>query len=323
MKQTTRFTIVLVVALLLAGVFLFTTQFETSAAPARQSSDCLVCHPRSYAGELHGQGINNQGFKNVWFEQGRPQECLQCHVTGYDSATNTWVADSITCVACHSPIPENHPDEDIPVDRSTDLCAKCHNDSRFGWNDWKVSTHYQRDLTCIACHNPHITKRAVEDAAMLCDKCHQDISQRAEHSTHAQTGVTCINCHLGNKTGPDQFHQVHDHGFKPELETCNGCHAQEMHDAALPVAVTPTPTLTISGIKPEMIAVVIPTPSPKAELATFPAGLSGYFQPGSRYLPILYGVAGGMIIYPILGIMIRSLKGSSKKKDDVPTAKSS
>jgi predicted CXXCH cytochrome family protein len=301
-------------------VLLGTIRFETRAAPARQSDDCLACHPRSFAGELHGQGINNQGFKDAWNAQEKPQECLQCHVTGYDPATNTWVADSITCVACHSPIPNDHPNQDVPVDKSTDLCAQCHNDSRFGWNDWKVSTHYQRNLTCAACHNPHISKRSPEDAVTLCDKCHQDISQRAEHSIHAQTGVTCINCHLGNKKGPDDFHKVHDHGFRPELETCNSCHSQQMHDAVLPIVVNPTPTPMDSGIEPDVTTGINSIAQNKPEPAPLPIAPSGYFQLDSHYLPILFGVAGGIILSSVTRKVTRALtKSPSKRKKKVRT----
>ena len=40
--------------------------------------------------------------------------------------------------------PADHPKSPMPVDTSPDLCGRCHSDTRFGWQDWKVSTHYQR-----------------------------------------------------------------------------------------------------------------------------------------------------------------------------------
>jgi hypothetical protein len=311
MRTFDRFAIKAFIALLLAGAFVILAGFETRTAFARQSTDCLACHPRSFAGEVHGQGINNQGFKDVWNAQGKPKTCLQCHVTNYDPATDTWLADSITCVACHSPIPEDHPNQDIPVDKSTDLCAKCHNDSRFGWNDWKVSTHYQRSMTCSECHDPHIPRRTTEVAAQVCEKCHEDMSQRAEHSTHAKAGVTCISCHLGTKKGNDEFHKVFDHGFKPELETCNGCHAQEMHDEVI-VTVTPTatPVPTAIFIESTPAPAALPTAANGPSLLTT---LSNKLQFESHYFVVLVGIIGGLILSPMAGSIVRGLRKGRKK----------
>jgi hypothetical protein len=39
-----------------------------------------------------------------------------------------------------------HPKEPMPIDRKPELCARCHSDVRFGWQDWQGSTHFQRGM---------------------------------------------------------------------------------------------------------------------------------------------------------------------------------
>ncbi|NIW44695.1 MAG: hypothetical protein GWN30_08005, partial [Gammaproteobacteria bacterium] len=80
--------------------------------------DCKSCHPAFYEvweNGLHGQAWSDPAFQNAWQDQGEPVECLVCHVTGYDSTTNTWDSDGITCLRCHNPVPANHHGEPMPV----------------------------------------------------------------------------------------------------------------------------------------------------------------------------------------------------------------
>ncbi len=260
--------IALLTAILLTGVFLLVVPGNASASGIGQTTTtetCLACHPRSFAGEIHGLGTTNPVFNVAWDQAGKPKECLVCHTTGYDEKSGSWAADTITCEACHNPIQEDHPNHDMPVNRSNSLCAQCHNDSRFGWTDWKTSVHYQQNMLCSNCHDPHLPKRAPdENISAYCEKCHEDVTKRAEHSTHAQAGVSCIQCHLGPKKSADQFHKAPDHSFKPAVETCNACHAQQMHDPKPTPMVTPTITPTK----------VVPTPTQQPALTPAPGNFS-------------------------------------------------
>jgi predicted CXXCH cytochrome family protein len=114
-------------------------------------------------------------------------------------------------------------------------------DARFGWDTWKASVHYQQNLTCTTCHDPHtaalkLSDPTKTDTSSLCVNCHKDTAKDSQHSQHAEAGVTCVDCHLGPKKGNDDFHKVPDHSFTPKLETCNGCHADQMHGAGKSVA---------------------------------------------------------------------------------------
>lgn len=300
MRRFTIFMTTLLTSLLLAGVALMVAQDHARAAVPGQTqttATCLACHPRSFAGEVHGLGLTNPIFNAAWNAAGGPKECLVCHVTGFDAETGTWKAETISCEACHSPIPQDHPNQEMPVDKSNTLCAQCHTDNRFGWADWKTSVHYQQNMTCSNCHDPHLPRRSAnENVSAYCEKCHEDMTRRSEHSTHARAGVSCIGCHLGPKKGVDQFHQVPDHSFKPVLETCNVCHAQQMHDPK----PTPVVTLTVTPTR------VIPTPTLPVATPMFP-GNTGSVIPFTTLDFTFMGVGllglgaiGGLALSPVL-----------------------
>jgi len=289
---------------LLATLFLVGAALLLTAGPARasgpdQAEACLACHPRSFAGEVHGLGTTNPVFKAGWDKEGNPKECLVCHVTDYDAESGTWKSDTISCEACHGPIPEDHPTQAMPVDKSNQLCAKCHNDSRFGWDDWKTSVHYQQDMTCSTCHDPHLPKRSTdENVSAYCENCHVDITKRAEHSTHAQAGVSCISCHLGPKKGVDEFHKVPDHSFKPVVETCNACHVQQMHDMGPTPVVTATLAPTMAVPTATSQPVLINSSQTESGANTSPFNTLDLTFMGAGLLGL--GAVGGLALSPVL-----------------------
>ncbi len=154
-----RIVIALIFALLAAGVTLVIGQAQEGSPPAQsQAPDCAVCHTEfqmTWQNGPHGQAGSDPVFIEDWTNQGKPGACLVCHTTGYDPATATWESDSVSCVSCHGEAPADHPKSPMPVNRSPDLCGRCHTDTRFGWQDWQGSTHYQRGMNCTTCHDPH------------------------------------------------------------------------------------------------------------------------------------------------------------------------
>ena len=112
------------------------------------------------------------------------------------------------------------------------------------------------------------------------------------YTAHHQKGVSCVDCHLEHlETGDRTAHSVPDHSFKASLDTCNTCHADQMHaplDAttttsgiAIPAAVNAEPT---AGIQ---TASITPEPTPVSPL-------------GYAILAALIGLAGGMVLAPWL-----------------------
>ena len=132
----------------------------TTPPPANDVTydNCTTCHDdidESWQGGPHGHAMSDPIFAAEWEKQGKPGACLVCHSTDYDPATGTSSAEGVNCASCHNPIPASHPKETMPVTNSPDLCGKCHSDTRFSTDNWKLSTHYQRGMDCTVCHDPH------------------------------------------------------------------------------------------------------------------------------------------------------------------------
>lgn len=307
-----RLLIAVMFALLAAGVTLVVVKAQdggpgspsSPAAPTQQNPPCVACHTEfatEWENGPHGKAVTDPKFVDEWTKQGKPGACLVCHVTNYDPATGTWQQDGVSCEACHGPMKADHPKSAMPVDRSPELCARCHSDTRFGWQEWQGSTHYQRGMNCTTCHDPHsaslkITKAMggstqYNDASQLCVTCHKDVSMNFPYSVHQKQGVTCINCHVTHtEKTPADAHAVPDHSFKANLDSCNTCHSDQMHSAAqgggdtpvsLPAAGTGTDTQQVQQ------AGLTPAPMPVS-----PLGYAG--------LAALVGLAAGMVLAPWL-----------------------
>jgi predicted CXXCH cytochrome family protein len=298
-----RFIIAVVFALLTAGVTLVIANAQEGKNPPPQSTpDCAVCHTEfqtTWQSGPHGQAGSDPIFLDDWTKQGKPGACLVCHTTGYDPATATYKADGVTCEACHNPVPADHPKSPMPVDRSTDLCGRCHSDTRFGWQDWKVSAHYQRGLDCATCHDPHSASlktatgpdvgKKTDDVSQLCVTCHQESSMDFPYTTHAQQGISCVDCHVkGLGNAEKTAHTVPDHSFNASLASCNTCHAQQMHSPAEAINTKETtlPLLAEPNVEVKP-ASAVPEPDPVSPIGF--SAMAGFI-----------GLAGGMVLAPWL-----------------------
>ena len=237
----------------------------------------------------HGKAGSDPIFLEEWNKQGKPGACLVCHTTGYDPATATYKANGVTCEACHGPAPTDHPQTPMPVDRSTDLCGRCHSDTRFGWQDWKVSTHYQRGMDCATCHDPHSaslkkvvgprTSEKKDDVSELCITCHKESSMNFSYTAHAQKNISCVDCHVKHLENADRTaHTVPDHSFKASLDSCNTCHAQQMHSSS---------EQAVSGTS-------APLPEPKTQGVELAAGAATTEEP-EPVSPIGFAALAGLI----------------------------
>ena len=297
-----RLLIALMFALLAAGVTLVIASAQGDVIPAAQSSsDCATCHTEfqmTWQNGAHGKAGSDPIFLDEWTKQGKPGACLVCHTTGYDPATATYKEDGVTCEACHGPAPADHPKTPMPVDRSTDMCGRCHSDTRFGWQDWKVSTHYQRGMDCATCHDPHSaslkkvsaprTSEQSDDVSQLCINCHKESSMDFSYTAHAQKDISCVDCHVKHLENVDRTaHTVPDHSFNASLASCNTCHAQQMHSPT--EAKTPEGTAPVSAEPAAEVPLAAVTPEPE------PVGPMGFSA-----LAGLIGLAGGMVLAPWL-----------------------
>jgi predicted CXXCH cytochrome family protein len=288
----------------------------TEQPQAQQQIDCLVCHSKfndAWSGGAHGHSMSDTKFIEMWTDQGKPGACLVCHATGYDPATGTVQKESVSCEACHNPVPVAHstdPDANpVPVDRTNDLCGRCHSDARFGLQQWQTSTHYQVAMTCTVCHDPHSaslkTVVGMEDKgpSALCINCHSEVAMNFPYSKHNQAGVSCVDCHLRHfgTTAAQDVHAMPDHSFTASLDTCTTCHSDQMHTPG----GTPTPSGIVTTPQPEM------TPTPASAVAENPAPVS---PAGFAGLAGLLGLAGGMVLQPWLEKMYRQINGRKGEK---------
>jgi predicted CXXCH cytochrome family protein len=332
MTRLQRFLFSLALALFVGGVTLLVAQAQSEQPTATPDTTvaqpgymgdgaCSVCHKDIYdvwQNGSHGKAMSDPVFAEAWNAQSKPGACLVCHTTGYDPAAGKSLVDSVSCTSCHNQVPIDHPKANAPIDKSPDLCGKCHSDPRFATENWQLSAHYQRDMTCSVCHDPHAagmktiegtTTTSTLDASDLCVNCHKDAMQNFPTSKHAEAGVTCVNCHLGynvkdasNQSFSD-IHKAPDHTFMPSLDTCNKCHADQMHAPGQAVAAaaikaeelggtaTPEPTPVVSPIPP-----VVNEPDPVSPIGF--AVMSG-----------LLGLAGGMVLMPWLDRLYRHWNG--------------
>jgi len=267
--------------------------------PPRTSEDCAACHQEfvaSWQNSKHGNATTDPTFQLEWEKAGKPGECMECHTTGYNPATGTWEADGITCLACHNPVPANHPAEPMGSDRSAELCGKCHTETFF---QWQVSQHRNNKLDCYGCHDPHATSLKAPSPAALCASCHRDRSANYTHTSHSEQGLDCADCHLSDLNGASgQGHGVKDHSFFVSLTTCNNCHVYQMHDPVTVHMDEPTPE-PVDGI-----AAITEVPVSHNPVPVSPMGFTA--------LSGLIGVALGVIIAP----WIERLQRQKRFEDD-------
>ena len=276
---------------------------RTSHVLNEEAYKCEACHP-NLAGQM--PSVNSAPTAESNIPQG-PDSCVLCHTTGYDPNTGVSKSYGVTCEACHSPAPANHPSEKMPVDSSADLCGKCHSDSRFNWTEWQDSKHYQKEMQCVECHDPHsaslqkVEGDANGDKSALCANCHEEM-KKFSYSVHSEAGVSCVNCHLGEKKGVDAFHIVPNHSFVVEKTACNKCHADELHNPrGVDAAITPTPSPA-----PDLTATATPQPVPAASS-------SG----DNQWLWLaLVGIAGlmGLVIGVVIPNLLKTIQRPAAKK---------
>jgi predicted CXXCH cytochrome family protein len=243
-------------------------------------------------------------------------ECASCHT----ETQTTWqtgahgMAEVVTCEACHGSAQPDHPKTPMPIDRSADLCIRCHSNQRFGVEDWKGSTHNQLGMDCATCHDPHSAalKKAArprdaqpttDDISELCINCHKDYSMTFSYTSHHQKGVSCVDCHVKN-FGDPAADAVPDHSFNASLASCNTCHAQQMHNSSEATAPegSSAPIAEEATVEAPAVAVT-PEPEPVS-----PMGFSA--------MAGMIGLAGGMVLAPWLERWFHRTSKQNKEEDN-------
>jgi hypothetical protein len=109
--------------------------------------ECTTCHD-GFPGDQSEAALKDE-HKDISFDHGLNLRCLNCH-----NPKN-----------CTSYV--NHDGSEIPADKPTLLCAKCHGPLYREWQlgihgrvngAWSPKLGEQHKLECIQCHNPHRPK---------------------------------------------------------------------------------------------------------------------------------------------------------------------
>lgn len=116
-------------------------------------------HARGYTYGFHRLG-NEQDWKDFPAKYKNTSYCNECHEEKVNSLAKS-KHGVIPCEDCHGPA-LNHPEdpEKLPVDRSRDLCIRCHaqlvmiSSGRSAIPGIDPATH-NPDTACSECHNPH------------------------------------------------------------------------------------------------------------------------------------------------------------------------
>lgn len=273
------------------------TALAQDPTPEPGTNECTGCHEglREYWNDsAHGQAYSNPEFQAAWLNADKDGECLQCHTTAYDPATETFAMEGVACTTCHTPIPARHPESYVPTNVSSRLCGDCHGET---YEEWQDSTHGAEDLNCNECHNPHTAEIRVADSQELCLSCHEEEGHYFAYTAHAEEGLLCTDCHLSVEKEDGEVvgegHGMRRHTFKVDLETCNSCHMEEMHAA---VEDTPQSELDKETVCYRAEMVRYEDAEADASLVDEPGSMS----PWQMAIPAGFALVFGMMLAPIV-----------------------
>jgi predicted CXXCH cytochrome family protein len=195
------------------------------------SDTCAACHKdihETWAGTLHSQAFSSPVFQEDWVKQGSSNSCLECHTTGFDTATGKYSEEGVTCESCHGPMRSDHPQNPMPVIPDYTLCAKCHKTTT---DEWRASRHGAVNINCESCHNPHSQAPRAATVNELCSNCHKDMGSSFTHGTHANAGLQCSDCHMAAAAHTDSTGGLFatGHTFTVGSEACINCHKDTVH----------------------------------------------------------------------------------------------
>jgi hypothetical protein len=290
---------------------------QENPLPHDVALDCRECHEDVYINweqSAHGRGLScgqcHLADQEIHARQGHgaaggTQACMSCHTTGYDPITDTWVADHVSCLACHNPVDPTHPEVPAPTDRSADLCGRCHIQANF---EWQSSSHGEAGVTCVSCHSQHTTSLLSTTVSGQCANCHESYTVGYTHSVHYEEGLSCANCHLAPQEGPvGEGSSKRQHRFDVSIETCVACHGSEMHNARNSSTSSPHFSYKSRVLNPSDAM----ASAANAEVSAEPekVGLLGFVTVGG----ITLGLGGGGVIVGMAVILIPSVKWINRK----------
>lgn len=202
------------------------------APPTMEDQDCKECHldvAKTWASSPHAHAFDDSNFQQSWSGQGFEGECLVCHTTDYQSSTNSYSTEGVSCEACHGKVEPNHPPAVVPIRADTEYCGTCHTTTL---HEWRLTGHSSAEVGCIDCHDPHSQGRLFEVSDDLCINCHKESMGDYLEDLHIQKNIGCVDCHalvIPPEQVPEDGIVPTGHTFTITPATCVACHTDALH----------------------------------------------------------------------------------------------
>ncbi|MBI5946040.1 MAG: hypothetical protein HY864_16885 [Chloroflexi bacterium] len=169
-----------------------------TAAPPEKA--CVECHPDKHDAWLespHAHSFDDSVFQEGWANMEYADECLLCHKATYDPNTEQYIAEGVSCEACHGQGSAEHPPAEIPVRSDEEYCGTCHPTTL---GEVRLSGHTTpNEVRCVNCHDPHSQKVLFDNPDDMCKSCHsaEDLGEMEESlgKMHLQENIPCVSCH--------------------------------------------------------------------------------------------------------------------------------
>ncbi len=196
---------------------------------------CQTCHVAEYEAwknTTHAKATLDPVFQEQLSKTHNQEACLACHTTGFDSGSGEFMAEGVTCEACHGAHKEGHPKaETMQLPMESNTCRLCHLTT---FAQWETSQHAANRIDCFDCHQAHTQGLRLGSQEKLCAACHSDEKTRLSHSVHGITGVDCNGCHMTPQAGTvnhptGSTTQISDHTFTVASDVCVRCHSSSIH----------------------------------------------------------------------------------------------
>jgi hypothetical protein len=234
-KQCTKLVFLLLLFVFLTQ-FISKVSFGVNAQPSNDYkgiSYCVECHKiefEEWSESPHTQGFSNPEFQEVWGKIGTPEDCLKCHVTGYDENSKEYSVTEVTCEECHGP------GDTMKRDTSVELCGKCHSGPYPTYEEWRDSGPSHGEANCILCHDKHSAELTFSTSTGTCNQCHDFHVEEVLDTAHGDSGVECSECHMVSEkadfiTGKPG-NTGHSFVLNEDELDCSSCHERKLskHD---------------------------------------------------------------------------------------------
>ncbi|MCL1060837.1 DmsE family decaheme c-type cytochrome [Shewanella benthica] len=186
-------------------------KFEGGKYSKKGADTCIMCHKRSEKVMAIFESVHGQANSKS------PMAGLQCEACHGPQGKHKGKNEPMVTFGEESP---------LTAEMLNSVCTACHNDtSRVAWH---TSLHAEQDVTCVSCHQLHISKDPVlvkDRQVEVCSGCHisakADMNKRSSHPLK-WGDMTCSDCH--NPHGSMSESALNEIDVN---QTCYECHAEK------------------------------------------------------------------------------------------------